>query len=419
MLHAQFAACPKPPMLRRCALAAELGLREVQVKRWFSTRRHAINVRGRRRTPRRSAAPAAPDLSQQLHGSVANASTPAAALRDAAGRASARASGSGGALAEEGDAAACIAAALPLYLRRSAVAALAAAPAAVLVPHGGLAAVLAGAYVRVLSCAPPGQQQVNDSGSTEEAYQLLPVRGCRGAGAALRVLLPVRGGVAAAALQDLSEDVPSSDAELTAATREAAMPGAPPGATHAQQHSKAAVLVLALAAAAAAAAATAQLLLQQTLLPEASTAPVADADAVAGQPPLLRTTPMLPPQSELATAQTTSANKLELHALAVAPLASSAAAPLLLPPPPAAIPQPAPAAAAAAEGSLLPLNNIDSTTAAWHYRTPKNGVHGPFSLKHLALFREHLTKLKRWATLHVWRTGQPEADAVLLTSLLP
>jgi hypothetical protein len=180
--------------------------------------------------------------------------------------------------------------------------------------------------------------------------------------------------------------------------------------------------VLALAAAAAAAAATAQLLLlQQMLLPEAPTAPVADADAVAGQPPpLMRKTPMMAPPSELATAPTTSAIQLEaLHAPAASPVASAAAAPLQLPPPPAVIPQPAPAAAAAAEGSSLPLNNIDTTTAAWHYRTPKNGVHGPFSLEHLALFREHLTKLKRWATLHVWRTGQPEADAVLLTSLLP
>jgi hypothetical protein len=46
-------------------------------------------------------------------------------------------------------------------------------------------------------------------------------------------------------------------------------------------------------------------------------------------------------------------------------------------------------------------------------------VQGPFSLRSLRSFREHLTRIGRWDTLRVWRTGETEADAVLLASLLP
>jgi hypothetical protein len=38
-------------------------------------------------------------------------------------------------------------------------------------------------------------------------------------------------------------------------------------------------------------------------------------------------------------------------------------------------------------------------------------------MEELASFRSSLTTLNRWATLRVWRTGQTEADAVLVTSL--
>jgi hypothetical protein len=44
---------------------------------------------------------------------------------------------------------------------------------------------------------------------------------------------------------------------------------------------------------------------------------------------------------------------------------------------------------------------------------------GPFSLEQLGLFRPHLTQLQQWASLRVWRTSRPEAEAVLLASLLP
>jgi hypothetical protein len=57
--------------------------------------------------------------------------------------------------------------------------------------------------------------------------------------------------------------------------------------------------------------------------------------------------------------------------------------------------------------------------AVWHYRTPRNGVQGPFSLAQLATFRAALQRLNRWSTLRVWRSGQTEADAVLLTTLVP
>jgi hypothetical protein len=40
-------------------------------------------------------------------------------------------------------------------------------------------------------------------------------------------------------------------------------------------------------------------------------------------------------------------------------------------------------------------------------------------LAQLARYRAHLTKIGQWASLRVWRAGQPEAQAVLLASLLP
>ncbi len=54
----------------------------------------------------------------------------------------------------------------------------------------------------------------------------------------------------------------------------------------------------------------------------------------------------------------------------------------------------------------------------WHYRTPRHGVQGPFSLRQLVSFREHLQRLRRWATLRIWKAGQPEGGAVLLAELL-
>jgi hypothetical protein len=63
---------------------------------------------------------------------------------------------------------------------------------------------------------------------------------------------------------------------------------------------------------------------------------------------------------------------------------------------------------------------LPHTEPCWHYNTPRKGVQGPFSLHALELFRDHLTRIGRWGTLRVWRTGQDEeADGVLLASLLP
>jgi hypothetical protein len=93
-------------------------------------------------------------------------------------------------------------------------------------------------------------------------------------------------------------------------------------------------------------------------------------------------------------------------AAALPPAAEAQLLPVALPAMPQAAPQPAAA--------------VDPAAAVWHYRTPKHGVQGPFSLDQLALlFRDALVRLNRWDTLPVWRTGQPEADAVLVASLLP
>ena len=74
----------------------------------------------------------------------------------------------------------------------------------------------------------------------------------------------------------------------------------------------------------------------------------------------------------------------------------------------------APAPAAALPEPLPPPDEV-----AWHYNTPKNGVQGPMSLRTLSTYRAHLERLNRWSSLRVWRTGQSEADAVLVASLLP
>ncbi len=89
--------------------------------------------------------------------------------------------------------------------------------------------------------------------------------------------------------------------------------------------------------------------------------------------------------------------------------------PLSAPPAPLLPPAPPPPQAAVAAAALPPHNE-----PCWHYNTPRKGVHGPFSLHALELFRDHLTRIGRWGTLRVWRTGQDEeADGVLLASLLP
>ena len=46
-------------------------------------------------------------------------------------------------------------------------------------------------------------------------------------------------------------------------------------------------------------------------------------------------------------------------------------------------------------------------------------LQGPVSLRTLSTYRAHLERLKRWSSLRVWHTGQGEADAVLVASLLP
>jgi hypothetical protein len=56
----------------------------------------------------------------------------------------------------------------------------------------------------------------------------------------------------------------------------------------------------------------------------------------------------------------------------------------------------------------------------WHYRTPRHGVQGPVSLAQLLGWRPFLeSRAGVWATLRVWRAEQAEADAWLLTTLLP
>jgi hypothetical protein len=72
--------------------------------------------------------------------------------------------------------------------------------------------------------------------------------------------------------------------------------------------------------------------------------------------------------------------------------------------------QPAVTAAAA------PLEDDDA--AVFFYATPRYGVQGPFSRTQLRQFQPHLERLNRWTSLHVWRAGQTEAQAVLAPTLL-
>jgi hypothetical protein len=53
------------------------------------------------------------------------------------------------------------------------------------------------------------------------------------------------------------------------------------------------------------------------------------------------------------------------------------------------------------------------------YNTPRHGVQGPNTLATVALYREHLTRLGRWASLRVWRAGQAEEEGVLASSVVP
>jgi hypothetical protein len=48
---------------------------------------------------------------------------------------------------------------------------------------------------------------------------------------------------------------------------------------------------------------------------------------------------------------------------------------------------------------------------------PRNGIQGPFSRAQLRQFRPYLERLNRWASLRVWRAGQTEAQAVLVSKL--
>jgi hypothetical protein len=92
----------------------------------------------------------------------------------------------------------------------------------------------------------------------------------------------------------------------------------------------------------------------------------------------------------------------------------------LMPPPFSAPPVPLLPPAAPVQPDDVPAAALPPhTEPCWHYNTPRKGIQGAFSLDALATFREHLTRLGRWDTLRLWRTGETEADAVLLASLLP
>jgi hypothetical protein len=67
----------------------------------------------------------------------------------------------------------------------------------------------------------------------------------------------------------------------------------------------------------------------------------------------------------------------------------------------------------------LPPPVRQSAVRSWYYNTPCHGVQGPFSLVHLQRWREQLIELNQWSTLRVWRVGQQETDAVLVSTLLP
>jgi hypothetical protein len=62
---------------------------------------------------------------------------------------------------------------------------------------------------------------------------------------------------------------------------------------------------------------------------------------------------------------------------------------------------------------------VAATDVVFYYNTPKRGVQGPCSLEQLRGWQPELVRLNRWTTLRVWREGQTEAQAVLVTSLLP
>jgi hypothetical protein len=145
----------------------------------------------------------------------------------------------------------------PLCLRRRDVAALAAAPARVLAPHGGLGALLCGAHVRIRVAASDAESQA-DGGASGAAfsYRLMPVRGCfTGDGGALVLQLRTHGGGSEKALKDLSDGAPAHEAEAAALVAAAAAAGGSrhgAEATRRRMRAKAAALEAALEAARAA-----------------------------------------------------------------------------------------------------------------------------------------------------------------------
>jgi hypothetical protein len=533
-LRAAFAACDRPSLEARRALAARLHVTERQIFDWFYYRRERGAQAVQAAHP--GAAAAVASLQQPAHiskegtankgvdesGGNNNDARAAVQARNACDNGSdllAQAVAFNQQHAAVATPPLTLATLAPLTLRRSDVAALAAAPATALAPHGGLATLLTGAYVRIFFDA-------SAAGSSDAApcgYRLLPICGCSrdASSGALQLLLPAHGGTAVASVQQLSSGA-TTPHEAAAAARAAAAPGAPRAATHAQLRDKAAALAAALAAAAAEhacadvapppvaagmasvrvcsaaaaaapqdkmdwramCAAAAAAVAAAALRRRAQTASHADApppqaqqpmismptagagDAVASEPlPLSSVHVQRVPAAVAPASSPTSRKRSAAEAGHVcspsggedysrsrgrgrggsshkrrrcwrspsrrraspeaAALPDAAAAPhagVSLPPAAAqpalgglpllsdAVPLPA--------ASLAPPE-LDAAAVVWFYRTPKCGVQGPMPLAQLARYRAHLTKIGQWASLRVWRTGQPEAQAVLLAALLP
>ncbi len=366
-LRAAYAACALPSSEAHCALATHLGLTSVQVKNWF----HYTRRRDKASGPQGAHA----DVAQRTPSAADEAHAPPAKRRrlhrlptpEEAEDEEEEEEEDAGAMYPPPPPPLSLASLAPLCLRRRDLAALAATPAAVFAPYGGLAALLCRAYVRVRARAAPRCDQP----AAAHAYRLAPVRGAAGgnggAAGALHLRLPTEEGPGEPLLQWVLAAHVSDHKPLTEAEGDAAVAAATAARlTHAELQERTAALATALLAADAVAAFTANA--------------VRAALAAAGVPPSVPAAPPAPPPPPRARAPP-----------AVAATAAAAAAP------------------AAPPAQMLPC---------WHYATHK-GVQGPFSLHALASFREHLTRIGRWGTLRVWRTGETEADAVLLASLLP
>ncbi len=419
-----------PPAEERRALAARLGVSNDAIAIWF------FRVREQQAQEARL-------------GGAASAHAPAACQPPQAQQAAAERHAADGALLLTP------AALVPLCLRRSEVALLAAAPDAVLAPFGGLEALLPGACVRI-------RVPLAGNGGAS-AYQLLPVRRCgrdAATGSLLLLLLPACGAsVAVVPVTTLSNSTPlgaAAEAELAAAVRALTALGV----MRAQVRDKAAELAAALAAADACVAASKDEPPAAVMPAQLGVVPMEEEEAVADAVPRA---PLLPLEQH--TPAGCASSLLERLAAAAAELpqdgctrrsrersadeqerrnrsrsrdrersggGSGSGSPshrLATPEQPHVVQQHAATALLAAAHCAPPAAAVPPTAAApttppddaavWHYNTPRNGVHGPFSLAQLATFREALLRLGRWHVLRVWRTGQAEADAVLLATLLP